>query len=185
VGIPKLSIGTVVLNEPRTYYFLVWAITLGAIAISLNIVDSRVGRALRAIHDSEPAARASGIYTARLKIWVFVVSAIYASVAGSLYAHFITFISPSSFDFMFSIKLVTMVVVGGMASIWGAVFGAATLTVLPEVLAVFHDFDIVIFGLILMVVMIFMPQGLTRGALDLWEKYRLQRDVAGGSLSGG
>jgi branched-chain amino acid transport system permease protein len=106
-------------------------------------------------------------------------------VAGSLYAHFITFISPSSFDFMFSIKLVTMVVVGGMASIWGAVFGAATLTVLPEVLTVFHDFDIVIFGLILMVVMIFMPQGLTRGALDLWEKYRLQRDVAGGSLSGG
>ena len=185
VGIPKLSIGTVVLDEPRTYYFLVWAITLGAIALSLNIVDSRVGRALRAIHDSEPAARASGIYTARLKIWVFVVSAIYASVAGSLYAHFITFISPSSFDFMFSIKLVTMVVVGGMASIWGAVFGAATLTVLPEVLAVFHDFDIVIFGLILMVVMIFMPQGLTRGALDLWEKYRLQRDVAGGSFSGG
>jgi branched-chain amino acid transport system permease protein len=185
VGIPKLSIGTVVLDEPRTYYYLVWAITLWAIVLSLNIVDSRVGRALRAIHDSEPAARASGIYTARLKIWVFVVSAIYASVAGSLYAHFITFISPSSFDFMFSIKLVTMVVVGGMASIWGAVFGAATLTVLPEVLAVFHDFDIVIFGLILMVVMIFMPQGLTRGALDLWEKYRLQRDVAGGSLSGG
>jgi branched-chain amino acid transport system permease protein len=167
VGIPKLSLGTVVLDEPKTYYFLVWAITLGAIALSLNIVDSRVGRALRAIHDSEPAARASGIYTARLKI------------------HFITFISPSSFDFMFSIKLVTMVVVGGMASIWGAVFGAATLTVLPEVLTVFHDFDIVIFGLILMVVMIFMPQGLTRGALDLWEKYRLQRDVAGGSLSGG
>jgi branched-chain amino acid transport system permease protein len=185
VGIPKLSIGTMVLDEPGAYYFLVWGITLGAIAVSLNIVDSRVGRALRAIHDSEPAARASGIHTARLKIWVFVVSAIYASVAGSLYAHFITFISPSSFDFMFSIKLVTMVVVGGMASIWGAVFGAATLTVLPEVLAVFHDFDIVIFGLILMVVMIFMPQGLTRGALDLWEKYRLQRDVAGGSLSGG
>jgi branched-chain amino acid transport system permease protein len=175
-------VGTIVLDEPRTYYFLVWGITLGAIAVSLNIVDSRVGRALRAIHDSEPAARASGIYTARLKIWVFVVSAIYASVAGSLYAHFITFISPSSFDFMFSIKLVTMVVVGGMASIWGAAFGAATLTVLPEVLAVFHDFDIVIFGLILMVVMIFMPQGLTRGALDLWEKYRLQRDVAEGPI---
>ncbi len=185
VGIPRLSIGNMVLDEPRTYFYLVWGITLGAIAVSLNIVDSRVGRALRAIHDSEPAARASGIYTARLKIWVFVVSAIYASVAGSLYAHFITFISPSSFDFMFSIKLVTMVVVGGMASIWGAVFGAATLTMLPEVLAVFHDFDIVIFGLILMVVLIFMPQGLTRGALDLWEKYRFRRGIAGGSLTGG
>ena len=174
VGIPTLSIGSVVFDEPRIYYFLVWGAALGAIAIGLNIVDSRVGRALRAIHDSESAARAAGVSTSRLKIWVFVLSAAYASVAGSLYAHFITFISPSSFDFMFSIKLVTMVVVGGMASIWGAVFGAATLTLLPEVLAVFHDYDIVVFGLILMGVMIFMPQGLTRGALDIWAKYRHQ-----------
>jgi branched-chain amino acid transport system permease protein len=179
VGIPVLAIGSVIFDEPARYYYLVWFATLTALAVSLNIVDSRVGRALRAIHDSESAARASGIYTSRLKIWVFVISAVYASVAGSLYAHFITFISPGSFDFMFSIKLVTMVVVGGMASIWGAVFGAATLTLLPEVLAVFHDYDIVIFGLILMVVMIFLPQGLTRGGLDLLEKYRFRRGVAG------
>jgi branched-chain amino acid transport system permease protein len=182
VGIPALAIGSVIFDEPARYYYLVWFTTLTALAVSVNIVDSRVGRALRAIHDSEAAARASGIYTSRLKIWVFVISAAYASVAGSLYAHFITFISPGSFDFMFSIKLVTMVVVGGMASIWGAVFGAATLTLLPEVLAVFHDYDIVIFGLILMVVMIFLPQGLTRGALDLLEKYRYRRGVAGGSV---
>ncbi len=70
---------------------------------------------------------------------------------------------------MFSIKLVTMVVVGGMASIWGSLLGAATLTILPELLAVFHDLEIVIFGLILMVVMIFLPRGLVRGLLDLWE----------------
>ncbi|UCG13433.1 MAG: branched-chain amino acid ABC transporter permease [Deltaproteobacteria bacterium] len=175
VGIPTLGIGKIMLDEPKAYYCLVWVATTAAIALSLNIVDSRVGRALRAIHDSESAAGASGISTSRLKIWVFAVSAVYASVAGSLYAHFITFISPSSFDFMFSVKLVTMVVVGGMASIWGAVFGAATLTVLPEVLTTFHDYDIVLFGLILMVVMIFMPQGLTRGALDIWDKYRFQR----------
>ncbi len=174
VNIPILSIGGLVFDEPGTYYYIVWVATLGAMAISFNIVDSRVGRALRAIHDSEPAASATGISTSRLKIWVFALSAVYASVAGSLYAHFITFISPSSFDFMFSIKLVTMCVIGGMASIWGAVFGAATLTLLPEILAVFHDYDIIIFGLILMVVMIFLPQGLTRGALDLWRKYRFQ-----------
>jgi len=183
VGIPTLNIGGAVLDEPGTYYYLVWGATLGAIALSLNIVDSRVGRALRAIHDSEPAARATGISTSRLKIWVFALSAVYASVAGSLYAHFITFISPGSFGFMFSIKLVTMCVVGGMASIWGAVFGAATLTLLPEVLAVFHDYDIVVFGLILMVVMIFMPQGLTRGVLDLWGKWVFRRSVAGASGS--
>jgi branched-chain amino acid transport system permease protein len=113
--------------------------------------------------------------TARLKIWVFVVSAVYASLAGSLYAHFVTFISPSSFGFMFSVKLVTMVVVGGMASVWGAVFGAATLTALPEVLVAFHDYEILIFGFILMVVMIFLPQGLTRGFLDLAERWRFYR----------
>jgi branched-chain amino acid transport system permease protein len=175
VGIPPLSFGGVRFDEPRYAYYLVWGVTLGAIALSLNIVDSRVGRALRAIHGSETAARASGVDTARLKIRVFVVSAIYASLAGSLYAHFVTFISPSSFGFMFSIKLVTMVVVGGMASIWGAIFGAATLTVLPELLAVFHDYDILIFGLILMVVMIFLPQGLTRGGLDLVEQWKLHR----------
>jgi branched-chain amino acid transport system permease protein len=175
VGIPPLSFGGLRFDEPRYAYYLVWGVTLGAIALSLNIVDSRVGRALRAIHGSETAARASGVDTARLKIRVFVVSAIYASLAGSLYAHFVTFISPSSFGFMFSIKLVTMVVVGGMASIWGAIFGAATLTVLPELLAVFHDYDILIFGLILMVVMIFLPQGLTRGGLDLVEQWKLHR----------
>ena len=70
---------------------------------------------------------------------------------------------------MFSIKLVTMVVVGGMASIWGSLLGAAVLTVLPELLVVFHDLEVVIFGLILMVVMIFMPRGLFRGVLDIWE----------------
>jgi branched-chain amino acid transport system permease protein len=185
LGIPLLSIGGIALDEPRYYYYLVWGMTLGAIAISLNIVDSRVGRALRALHDSEPAARASGVSTAHLKIWVFALSAAFASVAGSLYAHFVTFISPSSFDFMFSIKLVTMVVVGGMASIWGAVFGAATLTVLPELLAVFHDYDIVLFGLILVLVMIFLPQGLTRGLLDLWEQWSLQRHPNSASRSGG
>jgi branched-chain amino acid transport system permease protein len=175
VGIPPLSLGGVVLDEPRYVYYVIWAVTLGALAVSLNIVDSRVGRALRAIHESEVAARASGVDTARLKIWVFVVSAMYASLAGSLYAHFVTFISPSSFGFMFSVKLVTMVVVGGMASVWGAVFGAATLTALPEVLAAFHDYEILIFGFILMVVMIFLPQGLTRGFLDLAERWKFYR----------
>jgi branched-chain amino acid transport system permease protein len=175
VGIPPLSLGGVVLDEPLYVYYLTWGVTLSALAVSLNIVDSRVGRALRAIHDSEIAARASGVDTARLKVWVFAVSAVYASLAGSLYAHFVTFISPSSFGFMFSVKLVTMVVVGGMASVWGAVFGAAALTALPEVLAVFHDYEILIFGFILMVVMIFLPQGLTRGVLDVVERWKFYR----------
>ncbi len=170
VGIPPLSIGSFILDSGSDYFFLVWGLLFVVIILSLNIVDSQVGRAFQAIHDSEIAALSLGIDTSHLKLKVFVLSAVYASVAGSIYAHYITFISPSSFGFMFSIKLVTMVVIGGMASIWGALFGAATITILPEILHVFAEYDVIVFGIILIVVMIFMPQGLTCGVLDVWKK---------------
>ncbi len=169
MGIPPFRLAGWQFDTPRAGFFLVW-ITVGAILfLSLNIVDSRLGRALRAIHDSETAALAMGVDAQRLKLLIFVVSALYASLAGSLLAHTVNFIAPSSFGFMFSIKLVTMVVVGGMASIWGSLIGAAVLTILPELLVVFQELEVVIFGLILMIVMIFMPRGLFRGLLDLWE----------------
>jgi branched-chain amino acid transport system permease protein len=145
------------------------------LALSANLVESRTGRAIRALHDSEAAAQSLAVDTARMKLKVFVWSALYASLAGSFYAHTLNFIAPSSFGFMFSIKLVTMVVLGGMASIWGSLLGAAVLTVLPEVLTVFHDFEVVIFGAILVVVMIFLPRGLVRGLMDLWEFRRFKR----------
>lgn len=169
IGIPDLTLGPWTVASAGAKFILIWTVTGLLLLLSLNIVDSRIGRALRALHDSETAALAMGINTQRLKLLIFIVSALYASLAGSLLAHTVNFIAPASFDFMFSIKLVTMVVVGGMASIWGSLLGAATLTVLPELLAVFHDLEIVIFGLILMVVMIFLPRGLVRGLLDLWE----------------
>lgn len=169
IGIPDLTLGPWTVASAGAKFLLIWTVTGLLLLLSLNIVDSRIGRALRAIHDSETAALAMGINTQRLKLLIFIVSALYASLAGSLLAHTVNFIAPASFDFMFSIKLVTMVVVGGMASIWGSLLGAATLTVLPELLAVFHDLEIVIFGFILMVVMIFLPRGLVRGLLDLWD----------------
>jgi branched-chain amino acid transport system permease protein len=179
-GIPALSLGSLALNTPKRLYFLVW-LTVGAVlALSANLVNSRTGRALRALHDSEAAAQSLGVDTARLKLKIFVWSALYASLAGSLYAHTLNFIAPASFGFMFSIKLVTMVVLGGMASIWGSLLGAAVLTVLPEVLTAFHDFEVIIFGAILMVVMIFLPRGLVRGLLDLRDYRRYKR--AGGRL---
>jgi branched-chain amino acid transport system permease protein len=141
VGIPPLTLGPLPLYEPQAYFFLVWSIVLAAMVLSRRLIDSRVGRALRAIHDSENAARAVGVNTHGYKLQVFVYSAVLAALAGFLYAHFICFISPGSFGFMVSVRLVTMVVIGGMASIWGAVFGAALLTLLPEWLHAFADFD--------------------------------------------
>ncbi len=175
-GIPALALAGFAFHSPLRLYALIWALALGLLAVSAGLVDSRLGRALRALHDSEAAAESLGINTQRLKLLIFVWSALYAALAGSLYAHTLNFIAPSSFDIMFSIKLVTMVVVGGMASIWGSLLGAGVLTVLPELLVVFHDFEVVIFGAILMVVMIFLPRGLVRGLLDLWEYRHFRRE---------
>jgi branched-chain amino acid transport system permease protein len=179
-GIPSLSLAGFPLNTARRLYLLIWTIVGLILALSANLVDSRAGRALRALHDSEAAAASLGVDTARMKLKIFVWSALYASLAGSLYAHTLNFIAPASFGFMFSIKLVAMVVLGGMASIWGSLLGAGVLTVLPELLTAFHDFEIIIFGAILMVVMIFLPRGLVRGLMDLWEFRRYKRE--GGRL---
>jgi len=158
VGIPFLAMGPYSLASGKTYFYLVWGVVLVSFLICERLVDSRVGRALRAIHDGEQVAAAMGIDTSRLKTGVFVLSAIFAALAGFLYAHLVSFISPNSFDFLVSIRLVTMVVVGGMASIWGSLLGASLLTILPEWLHVFSDFEMIVYGLILMTIMIFLQQ---------------------------
>jgi len=159
VGIPSLSLGPLSLASGKAYFYLVWAVVLMCFVICERVVDSRVGRALRAIHDGEHVAAAMGIDTSRLKVGVFVLSAIFAALAGFLYAHLVSFISPNSFDFLVSVRIVTMVVIGGMASIWGSLLGASLLTLLPEWLHVFTDYEMVVYGLILMTIMIFLPQG--------------------------
>jgi branched-chain amino acid transport system permease protein len=161
-GIPPLMIFGHPL-EGATYLYLVWAFVILLLVFSLNVINSRVGRALRALHGSELAASAMGVDASRFKVQVFVLSAIYASTAGSLYAHFITFISPSSFSFMFSILLLMMVVVGGAETIWGALLGTMLLTLLPEYLRGLEDFEVLVYGAILMVVLLFMPQGILEG----------------------
>ena len=168
-GIPSLSLFEWVLNTDFRYYYLVWVFALGVIFLSRNIVDSRVGRALRAIHGSESAAAALGVNTARYKLAVFILSAVYASLAGSLYAHYLLFVNPPPFSFKFSIELLVMVMVGGLAHIWGALFGAALITILGESLRATipllmghasGEYEIIAFGLILMATMIALPEGL-------------------------
>lgn len=174
-GIPNLSIGKFTLNTDFRLYCIVWPIVLISIILILNIVNSRVGRALRAIHGSETAAVCMGINTSKYKVQIFVLSAILASLSGSFYAHFVTFISPSSFGFMQSIMFAVMVVIGGMTEVWGAALGALILTILPEYLHLFHDYEILIFGTTLMIIMILMPKGLFIGLLDglKWIKQKI------------
>ena len=164
-GIPYLSLGPVIFDSDRANFYLIWVFALLTMLLSINLSHSRIGRALRAIHDSEVAARVMGVNARLLKVQIFAVSAFISAVAGSLYAHTMTFIAPASFGFNFSVELVTMVIIGGLGSIYGSFLGAAILTLLPEFLRVFHDFDIVIYGLLLIVMTMFMPGGL----ISSWE----------------
>lgn len=163
--IPRIGIGNYLIESELAHYVLVWGFVIVGLILSLNIINSRVGRALRAIHGSELAANTMGINASKYKIQVFVLSAVFASIAGSFYAHFVTFISPATFSLDFSILLVTMVVIGGLSSVWGAIMGTILLGVLPEVLRSFRDYDILIYGFILMIILIFMPEGLV-GIVD-------------------
>jgi branched-chain amino acid transport system permease protein len=162
LGITPFSMGFIEFgsNSALGQYVFVWVVTLAVMILSLNITRSRVGRAFRAIHGSEVAASAMGVDIAKYKVQVFVLSAIYAALAGSLYAHFHGFIGYPTFHLGTSITLVTMVVIGGSGSLWGAILGAILLTWLPEWLSVIKKYDIVVYGLLLMLVMIFMPDGL-------------------------
>ncbi len=173
-GIPYFSVFGFVFSTDRRYYYLVWAICLGVLLVSQNIINSRIGRALRAIRDSEAAAESIGINVPDLKVKVFTLSAVYAALAGSLYVHYLTFVSPQPFDFLFSVRLLLMAVVGGLASIWGAIFGTATVSILGDFLHGFGGLDVIAFGLTLTVMMIFMPKGLWVTLMEKLKERRLK-----------
>ena len=160
-GIPGLSLFGFEFNSVERYYYLVWCFVLAAFIFTINVIQSGTGRALRAIHVSEPAASAMGVDISRFKIMVFVYSAILASLAGSLYAHYLNFVNPSTFDLFFSIKLLIMIALGGMHSIWGAIIGAGLITFLSyEWLHYFEEYEVIVYGAILLLVTIFLPHGL-------------------------
>ena len=153
------------LSNGEFWYALTGIALLAGAWLALNLYHSPTGRALRALHGSEVAAGTVGIDVARVKLQAFVISAVYASVAGSLLALQNKFITPDVAGFMHSIEMVTMAVLGGVASVPGAVIGAGILTLLPQVLTVFADYEQVILGLVMMLVMIFLPQGLVPSIL--------------------
>ncbi len=158
--IPPIHLGTMAISSTLGFYYLAWGMAVAVLWISLNMVNSRSGRALRAIHDSEKGAASVGIDIAKAKVQIFVVSGIYGALAGSLYAHFVTFVNPPPFDVFFSVKVLMMVVIGGTGNIWGAYLGAALLTFLPEWLTCLEDFDVLAYGIILLAIVMFSPDGL-------------------------
>ncbi len=159
-NIPVISISGFHFDTDFRYAMLVWAIVALILFLALNTINSRIGRALKAIHKEEKTALTLGVNIVRLKLYIFVMSAGFAAVAGFLYAHYVTFLSPGTFSLSFSILLVTMVAVGGMENIWGAFTGTTVLTLLPEYLRFLKDYDILVYGIILMSIMMLRPEGL-------------------------
>jgi branched-chain amino acid transport system permease protein len=160
MAVPRLVLFDRAVRGSDTWFWISAATFLVAAALALNLIESPTGRALRAIHDSEVASRVLGVDVARKKLAVFVLSAVYASVAGSYLALFNGHITPDVSGFLRSIELVTMVVLGGMGSVLGSFVGTALLVLLPQVLTFLHDYEHIVLGLVLMGFMVFLRQGI-------------------------
>jgi branched-chain amino acid transport system permease protein len=153
------------------WYLLASLLLLMLLWLMENLIDSPLGRILRSLHDSEKASESIGADVAYYKSKVFVISVVIATLAGSLYAFFSGFISPQEAGFGRSIELVVMVVLGGMGRLYGAVIGAVLITLLPQFLASFEEYQTLIYGLIIIFVMVFMP----RGIVSLFDRFQVKK----------
>jgi branched-chain amino acid transport system permease protein len=176
--VPAPSVLGLPLNTPTRYYYLVWTVAVLVVAFSYNLIRSKFGRSLRAISDNEIAASAMGVDVARMKSLMFVLSAVYAGIGGALYAHYISFVSPDGFSVSLSILLVIMVAVGGVQSLGGAVLGAVFMTVLPSLLGGYQQYAMLVYGLILVLVLMFMPAGIAGVGAALLARLRRPRAAA-------
>ncbi len=140
-------------------YYIAWGVLIAGVILLLNLIHSRVGRALRSIHGSEEAANAMGVNTARYKLYTFVLSAAFAALAGVFLTHYNGSIGPSEAGVMKSVRYVALVAVGGMANLWGALIMGTLLNFL-SLRGIFGSYDDAVFGLILIVIMLFAPQGI-------------------------
>ena len=166
--IPSFSLFGFSFDNPIHYYYLVWSAVLLVVVASLAVVRSPFGRTLIAIHSDETAAATFGIDCARYKVRVYVLSAVFASLAGSLFAHYMGFVAPDDFGVLTSINILVMLFLGGTGTIFGPILGASFMKLLPELTYSFQDYELLVNGLILIVVLVFMPRGL----YGLWTSFR-------------
>ncbi len=165
--VPDFRLLGVTFGTKTRMYYLIWAVAIALFVLSLRIVDSRFGRGLRALGAHEPAAEALGVPVVRYRVQVFVLSAVYAAMAGSLYAHFLNYVNGTFFDLPVMIQLMAMLVVGGIGTRWGPVVGAIVLTWVSQNLGRYADYSLLIFGVLYGGVLLFLPRGVC-GAVAGW-----------------
>jgi branched-chain amino acid transport system permease protein len=167
-GIPTIKLFGIDLRDGRAMYYLIWGIVLLAMIAVTNLLNSRPGRAIRALKGGKVMAEAMGIHTARIKVAIFIIAAVLASISGWLYAHFQRSVNPSPFGLNYGIEYLFMAVVGGVGHIWGAVLGAGVLTILkdvlqdllPRLLGTAGNFEIIVFGVLMILLLQYAPDGI-------------------------
>jgi branched-chain amino acid transport system permease protein len=174
-GIPAFSILGVSFDTNVSFYYVVWFFVCIIILISLGVVRSGFGRTLIAIHSDETAARTFGIDCAAYKVRIYVLSALFASIAGSLFAHYMSFLAPDDFGVNASINILVMLFLGGIGTIFGPALGALFLKILPEITYGLQDYEMFINGAILIFVILFMPKGLYGLILAAKKKFSFRK----------
>ena len=160
LGVKPFALGAFKLDTDARQFPLLWLVSLLVMLAVLNLLSSRIGRALRAVATNELGADAVGIDSFRTKLFVFVLSAGMAGIAGSLYVHVNQYASPETFSVSNSILLVVMVAIGGSGLYWGPLLGGFIYTAVPQLLLDYEDFELMLFGLAMIVVLIVLPSGL-------------------------
>jgi branched-chain amino acid transport system permease protein len=169
-GIPKIELLGFALDRPSRYYYFVWIVAFACMILARNLVDSRTGLMLRAMRDSSTAAASLTVDIQGLRTKIFVVCALFGSIAGSLFAHHASFVSTQSFTVERSITFLLIPVIGGATSIPGIIVGALFVTFLPELLSKLGDFHQILFGLALVAVVVALPNGVMGAFESLWAR---------------
>lgn len=170
-SVPTARIAGFAFDSDFKLFYLIIPVTISMTILAKNLVNGYIGRAFIALRESEVAAQTIGIDLAKYKTIAFAISAFYTGVAGGLFAYLITFLSPDAFTIELSMDFIAMIVIGGMGSILGSIIGAVILTGMQQVLAGLLDLQILIFGLSLIIFMIFMPGGISRMLFDLKARF--------------
>jgi branched-chain amino acid transport system permease protein len=160
LNVPKPGLPFVDFSKDIHFFYANLVITAILLVVAINLVTSKVGRALTSIRDSETAAISLGISLVKYKTFSFMLSAFYGAIGGGLYAATIGLITPDDFSLFRVLKFLTMIIIGGLGSIPGTILGTSVLTVLPEVLRVFKDFEELVYGVVLILCLNFLPGGL-------------------------
>ncbi|MBD2836216.1 branched-chain amino acid ABC transporter ATP-binding protein/permease [Pseudomonas sp. JM0905a] len=188
-GLPSISLFGWELNKGEEIYYLIWAVMLCAMLITQNLLDSREGRAIRALKGGQLMAESMGVNTFRAKMVIFLISALFAAISGWLYAHTQRFVNPTPFGLHMGIDYLFMALIGGVASVWGALLGAGVLTMLkqwlqdllPQLLGSTGNYEVIVFGIVIVLLMQRAPGGLwpllLRLVPDAWKPRKAARDL--------